>query len=322
MTTLLVYKEKLKQMYAKYDAYIIPVIKFLFAFVSLMLLNANVGYGSKLKNPIIVLILALLCSFLPPNMIVIIGGVFLLGHFYALSLELAVVAVAVLLLMYLLYYRFSPKDTYVVLLTPLLFGMKIPYLIPLAMGLIGTPVSAVSVGLGTVVYYMIKYVKANSTMLGNTDTEDVLQKIRAIIDAIFNNKEMLLTIVAFSVTLVVVYLIRRLSIDYAWNIAIIAGALTNVVIMIAGDFMLNVSANLLMVFIGTVISILLTVILQFFVFSVDYSRTEHVQFEDDEYYYYVKAVPKMTVSAPNKRVQRISPQKKQVRRVRDRKSVV
>lgn len=317
MTTLLVYKEKLKQMYAKYDAYIIPVIKFLFAFVSLMLLNANVGYGSKLKNPIIVLILALLCSFLPPNMIVIIGGVFLLGHFYALSLELAVVAVAVLLLMYLLYYRFSPKDTYVVLLTPLLFGMKIPYLIPLAMGLIGTPVSAVSVGLGTVVYYMIKYVKANSTMLGNTDTEDVLQKIRAIIDAIFNNKEMLLTIVAFSVTLVVVYLIRRLSIDYAWNIAIIAGALTNVVIMIAGDFMLNVSANLLMVFIGTVISILLTVILQFFVFSVDYSRTEHVQFEDDEYYYYVKAVPKMTVSAPNKRVQRISPQKKQVRRVRE-----
>lgn len=317
MTTLLVYKEKLKQMYAKYDAYIIPVIKFLFAFVSLMLLNANVGYGSKLKNPIIVLILALLCSFLPPNMIVIIGGVFLLGHFYALSLELAVVAVAVLLLMYLLYYRFSPKDTYVVLLTPLLFGMKIPYLIPLAMGLIGTPVSAVSVGLGTVVYYMIKYVKANSTMLGNTDTEDVLQKIRAIIDAIFNNKEMLLTIVAFSVTLVVVYLIRRLSIDYAWNIAIIAGALTNVVIMIAGDFMLNVSANLLTVFIGTVISILLTVILQFFVFSVDYSRTEHVQFEDDEYYYYVKAVPKMTVSAPNKRVQRISPQKKQVRRVRE-----
>lgn len=317
MTTLLVYKEKLKQIYAKYDAYIIPVIKFLFAFVSLMLLNANVGYGSKLKNPIIVLILALLCSFLPSNMIVIIGGVFLLGHFYALSLELAVVAVAVLLLMYLLYYRFSPKDTYVVLLTPLLFGMKIPYLIPLAMGLIGTPVSAVSVGLGTVVYYMIKYVKANSTMLGNTDTEDVLQKIRAIIDAIFNNKEMLLTIVAFSVTLVVVYLIRRLSIDYAWNIAIIAGALTNVVIMIAGDFMLNVSANLLTVFIGTVISILLTVILQFFVFSVDYSRTEHVQFEDDEYYYYVKAVPKMTVSAPNKRVQRISPQKKQVRRVRE-----
>lgn len=317
MTTLLVYKEKLKQIYAKYDAYIIPVIKFLFALVSLLLVNSNVGYMSKLKNPIIVLILALLCSFLPANMIVIVAGFFLLAHFYALSLELTIVAVAVLLLMYLLYYRFSPKDTYVVLLTPLLFGLKIPYLIPLAMGLIGTPVSAVSVGFGTVVYYLIKYVKTNSTMLGNTDTEDVLQKIRAIIDAIFSNKEMMLTIVAFALTLVVVYLIRRLSIDYAWNIAIVVGALTNVMVMIAGDFMLNVSANLLTVFIGTVVSILLTMILQFFIFSVDYSRTEHVQFEDDEYYYYVKAVPKMTVSAPNKRVQRISPQKKQVRRVRE-----
>ena len=29
---------------------------------------------------------------------------------------------------------------------------------------------------------------------------------------------------------------------------------------------------------------------------VDYTRIESVQFEDDDYYYYVKAVPKVTVS--------------------------
>ena len=29
---------------------------------------------------------------------------------------------------------------------------------------------------------------------------------------------------------------------------------------------------------------------------MDYTRTEHVQFEDDDYYYYVKAVPKKTVA--------------------------
>ena len=32
--------------------------------------------------------------------------------------------------------------------------------------------------------------------------------------------------------------------------------------------------------------------------------------EDDDYYYYVKAVPKMTVSASSKKVQRINPQKR------------
>ena len=42
---------------------------------------------------------------------------------------------------------------------------------------------------------------------------------------------------------------------------------------------------------------------------MDYSRTEKVQFEDDEYYYYVKAVPKMTVAAPAKTVKRINAQR-------------
>ena len=41
-------------------------------------------------------------------------------------------------------------------------------------------------------------------------------------------------------------------------------------------------------------------------FSVDYSRTERVQFEDDEYYYYVKAVPKVVVATPEKTVKHIT----------------
>ena len=41
-------------------------------------------------------------------------------------------------------------------------------------------------------------------------------------------------------------------------------------------------------------------------FTVDYRRTEYVQFEDDEYYYYVKAVPKVGVSVPEKQVKHIT----------------
>lgn len=43
---------------------------------------------------------------------------------------------------------------------------------------------------------------------------------------------------------------------------------------------------------------------------MDYSRTEHTQFEDDEYYYYVKAVPKINVVAPEMNVKRINAQRK------------
>jgi hypothetical protein len=39
---------------------------------------------------------------------------------------------------------------------------------------------------------------------------------------------------------------------------------------------------------------------------VDYTRIENVQFEDDDYYYYVKAVPKVTVSDSLRIVKTIS----------------
>ena len=58
-----------------------------------------------------------------------------------------------------------------------------------------------------------------------------------------------------------------------------------------------------------ILSLLLAVVLQFFVFNVDYSRTEKVQFEDDEYYYYVKAVPKISVARPEKQDKQINSQK-------------
>jgi hypothetical protein len=43
-------------------------------------------------------------------------------------------------------------------------------------------------------------------------------------------------------------------------------------------------------------------ILQFIFMNLDYARTERVQFEDDDYYYYVKAVPKKMVAFKEKKV--------------------
>lgn len=57
---------------------------------------------------------------------------------------------------------------------------------------------------------------------------------------------------------------------------------------------------------GSIGAAVIGVILELFFFSVDYSRSENLQYEDDEYYYYVKAVPKIVVSTPEKTVKRIN----------------
>ena len=225
-------------------------------------------------------------------------------------MECAVITLVIFLVLFLLYFRFSPKDTIVVLLTPMSFLLGIPYAMPLAMGLLGTPASAISVGCGVIVTYLINYIADGANTLSTMETEDMATRFRFVIDGFLDNKAMILTIAVFAVTIILVYLIRRLSIDYAWTIAIIAGALGDIMILLVGDLIFDTNVSILGLIIGTVFSVAVAKIVEFFAFHVDYSRTESVQFEDDEYYYYVKAVPKITVATPSRTVKKINTLKK------------
>lgn len=309
MTTLLVAKQILMTIYSKYEVYITPFLKFVVALIALLLINSRLGFMNSIDKTTVVLIVALMCSFMPMNFIVVMAALFTMLHLYAFSLECAIVVGVGFLLMFLLYFRFSPKDTLVAVLLPICFLMKIPYIIPLAMGLVGTPASAVSVACGIAAYYMIHYVTQNVSAIAAMADEETAAKFRFIIDGLLNNKGMVVTMAAFGITVILVYLIRRLSIDYAWTIAMVAGVVVNIMVLLIGDLMFETNVELFGVVFGNIVSFLLALILQFFVFNVDYSRTEKVQFEDDEYYYYVKAVPKVTVARPEKKIKQINGQK-------------
>ncbi len=315
MTTLLVAKQILMTLYSRYEVYITPLLKFMTALISLLLINSRIGYMDTIDRMTVVLIVALMCSFMPMNFIVVMSALFVLLHLYSFSLECALVVGVGFFLMFLLYLRFSPKDTLVVLIMPICFLLKIPYVVPLAMGLIGTPASMVSVGCGVIAYYMVHYVAQNVSVIAamtGDETSSInfsVARFKFVVDGILNNKEMAVTIMAFAFTVLLVYLIRRLSIDYAWTIAMAAGVVVNIMILLVGDLMFDTNVSLFGVIAGNIVAFLLTVVLQFFVFNVDYSRTEKVQFEDDEYYYYVKAVPKVVVSRAEKKVKQINSQK-------------
>ena len=264
----------------------------------------------KIDKMTIVLIVALMCSFMPMNFIIIVAAAFVLLHVYALSLECAVVVLAAFLLMFLIYFRFSPRDTAVVLLTTICFWMHIPYVIPIAMGLLGSPDSAASVACGTVVYNLIAYVNESTTTLVYMKAEEITAKFRFIIDGMLDNRIMVVTAAVFAMTLILVYLIRRLSVGHSWTIAIVAGSLVNIMLLLVGDLMFDTNVATGEVILGTAVAALIAAVIQFFAFHVDYGRTEKVQFEDDEYYYYVKAVPKVTVSTPERKVKKINQPKK------------
>ena len=196
----------------------------------------------------------------------------------------------------------------VVALTPITCAMGIPYVMPVAMGLLGTPASAVSVGCGVVIHYLLKTVTDNAATISTMDDAESTAKIRLIIDGLMNNKEMLVLITAFAITVIVVYLIRRMSVEHSWTIAITAGVIAELGVLLVGDLLYDTNMSVVKALIGVVLTVLVAKIIEFFRFCVDYSRTEKVQFEDDEYYYYVKAIPKMTVATVTNTVKRINTQ--------------
>lgn len=311
MSTLLVWKEQLQTIYAKYSTYIMKVLQFVLGLLVFGLINSNIGFMKAASSILYTVGLSVICAFLPLVVMVIAATALILLHFYALSMPIALVSCIIFLIMYIFYFRFTPKKAWLVLLTPIAFALKIPFVIPVAFGLLGSPICILPAAFGTIVYYMIHYVKMSSSAYKGGDAKSLVEGLMAFTRQSLANKEMWVMVLALSVSLLIVYAVRTRSVDHAWKIASASGAVTAILIGAAGKIALNVHLSYGPMALSGAAAIMIGIVLEFLFFSVNYSRTERMQFEDDEYYYYVKAVPKIGVSAPEMSVKHINERKEQ-----------
>lgn len=309
MTKILELRERLRSLYGNYEMYIKPAIRFVIAIVTFLLINGNIGYMDRLKSPAIAIVLAMVCTFLPMNATAVLAVVLILAHLSALSLEACVVALLLFLLMFFMYYKYAPKNSCSVVLTSVLCQLKIPEVVPTVLGLYKAPYSLLSMACGIIIYYFLKGIKENDAFLNSAEEEAVLSRFTLVLQQIVGNKELYLTLTAFVITALIIYLIRRESFSNAWSIAVIMGNVVNMLILLIGSFLLKSTENILWIIFGTGIAIGAGLVMEFFLFHLDYARTERVQFEDDEYYYYVKAVPKVYLSGQEKQVKQINSRK-------------
>ena len=298
MTKLLEIKDQLIRFYSKYETFLYPVVKFIIALALFTVINTNIGFMEKISRFPVALLLALVCAILPTSAILWIGAIVVLVDMYALSMEVALTTLLLFAILFFVYFRFAPKDGLTVVLTPLCFKLNIPYVMPMGSSLLRSAYSVIGVVCGTVVYYFLEGIHRNAgaLMATNADEEQTSSKFDISAGQFLGNKEMYLVIVIFVITAIVVYLVRRMEVDYAWTLAIISGALIQIAGLFVGYMVLGVTGKTLWLFVGNIISLLIAFVLQFLFMNLDYARTERVQFEDDDYYYYVKAVPKKMVA--------------------------
>ncbi len=306
MTSLLTIRDEIKNFFREHDVIVTPLFKFLCAMILLFGLVALYGYSSITSKLIVILALSVLCAFVSEGFTLLIVGLVTLLNCYSVSLEATGVYALLFVVLYFLYVKYCPKTAYIVMFTPMLFMMNIHYIVPIVVGILVGPVGIVPATFGVVIYYFSQYLSELDGLLATATEQDSVQSFSYLVSGLMQDKKMILTVIVFAVVIMVTYVIYRTSMKNAWHIAIVAGAVTELLLMLIGGYAMEADINIVQIIVGVLVGMCLAFVVQFFKGTVDYTRTELVQFEDDEYYYYVKAVPKLTVAAKNVNVQTIN----------------
>ena len=306
MTFLLVAKESIKEFYTKFQYPVEVAFRMLVTFLMLLSINAKIGYMPALQNIPLLLLVSVVCGFLTPAIIVMVEFVFIIANLYSLSMEVSAVAFIIILIISLLFIRFSRKSILLLAIVPIAFFLKIQYIVPLIVGIFMLPSATFSMACGVLIYSMMNVASMNAVAIRGLKNSQFFEKINIFLEGITSDKNLYLYLFSFIVVSLIVYAMKKSAVDYAFAIAISFGAISNMILLLLGDLLYNIDVNLFLAIISMVISAVIVYVMHFFYLGIDYKRVERVQFEDDEYYYYVKAVPKMNISATSKTVKQIS----------------
>ncbi len=292
MTKLVKWKETILEFTSRYEIYVMAAVRFVIGFAAFRLIIQNTGYMDILSRYPVAVLLALVCCFLPAGLMMFVGAVLILLELYALSMILCLLVGAVFLLMLCAYLRLSSRKGLYAMLTPILSVWGIPYAMPVTTGLRGEPYAVISVICGEVTYFMLRNALADPSLYASAEDSGTSAAITQIVTELILDREMYLYLIAFAAAAVVTYCFCKLSFTQSHLVAAAIGLALEFAVIAIGEMWLDNGAVIPCVLIGCLVSCGILLVVWFFTYNLDYSREEKVQFEDDDYYYYVKAIPK------------------------------
>ncbi len=293
--------------YKKNEKLIMPVLKFI---VALIIFNciSKMGYASVMTKLPIGILFSIIATIISAQWFFLLIIFMITTHLIFVSVGAAILVFVFSIIIYLLYIRLFPKKSLLILAVLLGFNFKIPYVVPLFAGLFMGISSIIPIAFGTLIWYFIPHIYVLIDMKSK-ETMDIISELTKMyistIKWITDDETVITTVIIFAVVIIAVYYISRMSFDYSWYIAIVLGAVINIIGFLTGILSVNIDIDALAMALSTIFSMFLMFIIQFFHRVVDYSRAEKVQFEDEENYYYVKVIPKIIVEKPRREIKRI-----------------
>ena len=294
MNILFDIRDNVRRFYASNNTFIRPLLKLGCALLSFFILKLYLGEtAGRFFDIKFLLLFSLICAFIPWGGITFFGGALVLLSMAGTSYVMAGVMLMAMLVIGVLYFGCKPGHGGVIALVCIGLMLKIPYAAPLVLGLYMGASAAIPCALGVIAWFLIRFYAENAGELTRVmDASAMLTDFSSIVDGVLRNEYVIIAAAAFVLCVLAVSAIKSLSIDHSWTIAIAVGCIILCVLMVlVGAFF--VETSVLWDVFGIVISLGLAFLYEYVFFAVDYSGSERIQFEDDDYFYYVKAIPKI-----------------------------
>ncbi len=308
MSELLTIRNNIRNFFRKFDEITIPLIRFVGSLIMFNTIKNLFGYSDLFDQGGIIFLLALICSLVPNGVVVFLGGIVILLNVASVGTELALAFGVLYIVIFCTYMRMFPDCSWILALVPVLYTLHLEFATPVIVVIFAGLPGIIPAAFGVLIYYFANATKEIHNI--STTKENDVNVFSYIVDNVLKNKEILLTILVFALIIAIGYVIYRLNIDYAFYIGIaVSGVLSIICFPICGAILKVDGPGMGSVIIGSLVGIIVGAIAQFFKGIFDYAHKESVQFEDDEFYYYVKAVPKYDVPAKNKVVKKITEEK-------------
>ncbi len=296
MVALIDKKEKLHEFYANQERILSPLFKGILTFVVLMLTKEMFPYDSVVNHIPIIVAISVIQGFLPLFTLYFFSTAMILANLWEAGFDIFLGFLAFVLICLISYVRVNYRYMYIAAIIPLLFwakiGMAIPAVLAMAIGL----EALVPCVIGLLVYYFSCALEAAFASMSPDQPKTLGIALKAVAVNLGKEQTMFVFLLAVILTILLTTILRKLFYERAWLVAAILGNVFMAFILMMGSLYLDLNVTVPRIFFQMGLGLILCICFEFFRGIGDVSRMEKTVFEDEEYIYYVKAVPKMRLA--------------------------
>ena len=278
--------------------------KGLIALCSFLIINHYFGYIEFLTDPLFAIILAIACAFIPMRAGGLVVIIYTFVQLTGLSGQVALVALILIVASYGISVFYGAKHIFNISYIPIAMQIQMPYPIVVGSALFGNMRDVTSVICGGVISFYLKTIRENASLFIEENSD--ITVVDVIAQKMVANPLLYIYVTSLVVMFVAIILIRNLKISRSWLVALLVGIFAEMAIMLIGYVITGNISRVPVLLMANVVAFIVGFAMTYIFRDLDYERVERVQFEDDDYVYYVTAIPKIELAKEEKRVTRIT----------------